>query len=154
MQALRVPSALDSSLLICDLKRRRKESALAELVARAAEAGAVRWPDALADLIAVREAVVSSALGHGVAVVAVRSLAVIGARLVLGRSPGGIRWGMSTEPVRLVALVLSPADRPLASHLGVSSRIVGLLRHSRGRERLLRAISPEDFALRAREALS
>ena len=155
MQALRVPSALDSSLLICDLRRRRKDSALAELVTRAAEAGAVRWPDALTDLIAVREAAVTSALGRGAALVAARSLAVNHACLVLGRSPGGIGWGAPDgEPVRLVAVLLAPADRPLAAHLNAVTRVGGLLRHSRMRERLRKADSADELAARVREALS
>jgi len=155
MPVMPVPSALDTSLVISDLKHRRRESALAEMVTRAAEAGAVRSPSAVLDLIAARETLVGSALGRSTALAAVRSLAVTEARLVVGRSRRGISWGAADEePVRLVALLLSPADRALPHHLDSIVRIAALLRHARGRDRLLHAESPDDFAVRVREALS
>ena len=155
MQATLVPSALDSSLFISDLKHRRRETALAELVSRAAEAGAVGFPDALLDLLASRGKCVSESLGSAVALLEARSLAVSESRLVLGRSRRGIDWLASDQgPVKLVAVLLSPADRPLASHLAALVRIAGLLRQPRSRNKLIEAQSTEEAAAVLREALA
>ena len=155
MHATLVPSALDTSLLISDLKYRRRDTALAELVSRAAEAGAVRSPDALLDLLAARGKRVSESLGRAVALLAARSLAVPESRLVIGRSRRGIDWSsLDEEPVKLVALLLSPADRPLASHLAALLRIAALLRQQRSRTKLLEADSAGELAAVVREALT
>ena len=156
MQATLVPSTLDSSLCISDLKHRGRETALAEMVARAAEAGAVRSTDALLDLLAARAKQVSAALGHATALLAARSLAVPESRLVVGRSRRGIAWhAPDLDPVRLVALLLSPADRPLGESRGRDDcAVAALLRQPRSRNRMLEAESPEEFAAVVREALS
>jgi len=155
MQATLVPSALDSSLFISELKHRRRDTALAELMSRAAEAGAVGFPGALLELLAARGKRVSESLGGAVALLAARSLAIPESRLVIGRSRRGIDWlAPDEEPVKLVALLLSPADRPLASHLAALVRIAALLRQSRSRNRLLEAESSEELAAMVREALA
>jgi mannitol/fructose-specific phosphotransferase system IIA component (Ntr-type) len=155
MHATLVPTALDTSLIISELKNRRRETALAEMVSRAAEAGAVRSAGALLDLLATREKQVSAALGHGVALLAARSLAVPESRLILGRSRRGIDWtAPDAEPVRMIALLLSPADRTLASHLAAVVRMAALLRQQRSRNKLLEAVSAADLAAVMREALA
>ena len=155
MQATLVPSALDSSLFISELKHRRRDTALAELMSRAADAGAVGFPGALLELLAARGKRVSESLGGAVALLAARSLAIPESRLVIGRSRRGIDWlAPDEEPVKLVALLLSPADRPLASHLAALVRIAALLRQSRSRNRLLEAESSEELAAMVREALA
>ena len=155
MHVASVPPALDSSLIITELTHRRRETALAELVERAAAAGAVRSPDALLELLKAREPLVSAGLGHGVVLIAARSLAIHGAHLVLARTPRGAAWDApDLEPVRLVALLLSPADRPLGSHLAALTRIAALLRQRRSRSRLLEAGTAEALGMAAREALS
>jgi PTS system nitrogen regulatory IIA component len=155
MPVASLPPALDTSLIITELTHRRRETALAELVERAAAAGAVRSPGALLDLLRAREPLVSAALGHGVALIAARSLAVRASHLVLARSRRGAEWDApDLEPVHLVALLLSPADRLLGSHLAALTRIAALLRQRRSRSRLLEAGTAEALGVAAREALS
>ena len=73
MHGTLVPSALDPSLFIPDLKCRRKDSALAELVACAGRGGVLRHPELALELLAAREALGSTSPGRGVAVPAIRS---------------------------------------------------------------------------------
>lgn len=155
MHATLIPSALDSSLIILELRHRRRETALAEMVERAAEAAAIRSPGAVLDLLAAREAMVGAAFGREVALEAARSLAISEARVVLGRSRRGIAWDApDLLPVRLIALLLSPAERPLAIHLAAFTRIAGVLKQPRSRSRLLEAESSEEFSSLVREALA
>jgi mannitol/fructose-specific phosphotransferase system IIA component (Ntr-type) len=135
-----VPSIIDSSLYIPDLKVRRKSSVLHEMVERAHLAGAVRWPDPLRELLAVREALGVTAPGRGVAVPGVRSLVVTECRIVIARSRRGIDWGAADGlPVHLVFLALSPADCPEGSHLELIARIVAAVRPQRSRQKMLEA---------------
>lgn len=155
MHATGVPSALDSSLITTELKSGRRETALAEMVGRAAEAGAVRSPAALLDLLAVRGRLVGAALGHAAALIAARTLTVADPLLVIGRSRRGIGWDANDRlPVRLVAVLLSPGDRPLASHYAALARVAALLRQQRSRGRLLDAECADDLVAVMREALS
>jgi mannitol/fructose-specific phosphotransferase system IIA component (Ntr-type) len=155
VQATLVPSALDSSLIIPDLRHRRRETALAEIVARAAEAGAVRSREAFLDLLAAREALVSEALGRSCALIGARSLAVPESRLVLARSRRGIAWDApDLAPVHLVALLLSTAERSPSNHVTAMVRVATLLRQPRNRHRLLEADSAEALAAAVREVFS
>src|SRR5436309_16044054 len=96
---------LDSSLYIPDLRPRRKESALKELVSRAHLAEVVREPDLLLETLALRERLGSTAIGKGVAVPSPRSLAAVEPRLLVARSRRGLDWGADDGlPVQLVLL--------------------------------------------------
>src|SRR5436190_17330891 len=108
------PSVLDNSLWITDLRPRKKESVLQELVARAHEAGAVREPVLVVDVLCLRERLGSTAIGKGVAVPNARSIAVFEPRILFGRSRRGIDWKADDElPVQLVFMVLTPGDHSL-----------------------------------------
>ncbi len=149
-----IPSALDPSLYIPELRSRRKESALAELVACAHRAGFVRQDEALLRLLAIRETLGSSSPGRAFAVPAVRSLAVQESRIVIGRSRRGIPWNAVDEtPVSIVALLLSPAECPAPAHLDLVIRLAGALRLQRNRQKLLEAGAFDVIASWLREAL-
>ena len=154
MDGTLVPAALDPSLYIPELKSRRQASALAELVARAQRAGAVRHPDALVDLLSRRESLGSSSPGRGIAVPAARSLTVLEQRIIVGRSRRGIDWNApDREPVHVIALVVSTADTPAAHHVDTVVRLAAALKPQRVRQRLIDAASFEDVAAILREAL-
>ncbi|MBI1798085.1 MAG: PTS sugar transporter subunit IIA [Candidatus Eisenbacteria bacterium] len=155
MHGTMVPSALDSSLYIPELKNRRREAAVAELVACAHRAGAVRRPEALIELIARREAMASSAPGKSIAIPSARSLSVIESRIVVGRSTRGIEWhAPDRQPVQIVLLVLSPAECPLSVHVEGILRLAAVFRLQRHRQRLIEADSYEAAAAVLREAMA
>jgi mannitol/fructose-specific phosphotransferase system IIA component (Ntr-type) len=155
MPIVSLPSVLDSSLYIPELRTRRRESVIAEMVGCALRAGAVRMPDALLDLLALRERVGSTAIGKGVAVPNARSLAVTRTCLVVGRSRRGIDWGAGDEvPVALVFLALSPGEVPESAHHHLLAGVTGVARYQRNRSRMLDAASFEVVSGVLREALS
>src|SRR5437870_4489068 len=97
------PSVLDSSLYIPELKLKRKESVIQELVARAHQSGVVRDPELLRETLLLRERLGTTAIGKGVAVPYARSLAVIESRLMVARSKRGVPWDApDDQPVHLV----------------------------------------------------
>jgi len=136
-------SVLDSSLYIPELRPRRKDSALQEMVARAHQAGVVREPDLLLATLTLRERLGSTAVGKAVAVPHARSLLVLDPHLVVARSRRGIDWGAADDiPVQIALLVLSPAEFSDETHHEFIARAVGAVRLQRNRQRLLAA---EDF---------
>jgi mannitol/fructose-specific phosphotransferase system IIA component (Ntr-type) len=148
------PSALDSSLYIPEMRCRRKDSALAELVHCAERAGIVRRPDALRLILAHRESLGATSPGRGFAIPAARSLAISESRVVLGRSRRGIDWGAADgEEVHVVALLLSPAECPATAHAEAVLQLAAALRLQRHRQRVLDAASFDDIAAVLREAL-
>lgn len=150
-----VPSIIDSSLYIPDLKVRRKESVLHELVERAHLAGAVRWPGPLRELLSVRELLGATAPGRGIAVPAARSILIHESRIVIARSRRGLGWGAADgQPVHLVFLTLSPAECSEAAHLDLIARIVAAVRPQRTRQKLLEAVGFESMASALREVIA
>ena len=145
-------SIIDSSLYIPELRSKRKDSALLELGNRASQAGAVRDPILLREILAVRERFGTTAIGKGVAVPHARSLSVDEPRIVVGRSRRGLDWSAPDDlPVHLVLLVLSPAGCSEESHHELVSRAVAVGRLQRNRQKLIEAGSFEVVASVLRE---
>lgn len=154
MSTALVPSVPDTALIFCELRPKRRESALRELVERAHAAGAVAESALLCETLLLREKLACSALGKGVAVPHTRSLAVLEPRLVVGRSARGITWGAPDErPVHLVLLTLSPPDLPESTHLELVERMAAVVRPVRQRTKLLEASDDGVVAALFREAL-
>lgn len=147
-----VPSVLDPSLYIPELKTRRKEAALTDLVCLAHQAGAVRGPELLVDLLVMRERLGSTAIGKGVALPHARSFTVSRPQLVVARSRRGVDWDAPDElPVTLVLLSLAPGEWSEEAHHAFLGRAAAVARLQRNRQRLLDAASFEDVASVLRE---
>jgi mannitol/fructose-specific phosphotransferase system IIA component (Ntr-type) len=133
--------------LITDLKTRTRESALGELARRAQSVGAVRGAEALRATLLLRERLGSTAVGRGVAVPNARSLLVTRPVLLVGRAPRGLEWGAPDgEPVRVLLLVLSPAEATAAGHVAAVARAALAARPARARQRLLECGDPGELA--------
>jgi mannitol/fructose-specific phosphotransferase system IIA component (Ntr-type) len=145
-------SVLDSSLYIPELRPKKRESALQDMVLRAHEMGVVSAPDLLRETLALRERLGSTALGKGVAVPNARSLAVIEPRVVVARSRRGIPWGaIDALPAHLVLLVLSPGEASEEAHHDFLGRVTAVTRLQRNRHKLLEATGFEAVAAVLRE---
>ena len=146
------PSVLDTTLFIPDLRTRRKESVLQELVARAHEAGAVREAELLVETLCLRERLGSTSIGKAVAVPHARSIAVIEPRMLVARSRRGIEWKADDGlPVQLVFLVITPGEFTIEAHLDWVARAVACARLQRNRAKLLEAATAEAGAALLRE---
>jgi len=147
-----VPSVLDPPLYIPELKTRRKEAALTDLVSLAQQAGAVRGPELLVDLLMARERLGSTAIGKGVALPHARSFTVSRPLLVVARSRRGIEWDAPDElPATLVLLSLTPAEWSEEAHHAFLGRAAAVARLQRNRQRLQEALSFDDIATVLRE---
>ena len=147
-----IPSVLDPSLYIPELKTRRKEAALTDLVSLAQQAGAVRGPELLLDLLFLRERLGTTAIGKGVALPHARSMTVGRPQLLVARSRRGIEWDAPDgQPVSLVLLTLTPGEWSEEAHHILLGRAAAVARLQRNRQRLLDAACFEDVATVLRE---
>jgi mannitol/fructose-specific phosphotransferase system IIA component (Ntr-type) len=141
------PSVLDPSLCISDLKTKRKHSVLHELVAHAERAGGVRDVALLCDTLLLRERLLGTGIGKGVAVPHARSVGVIAPRLVVGRSQRGVEWeSPDGVAVQVVLLVLSPAEASEDAHIARIVRATTLTRLHRNRSKLMLAEHANEVA--------
>jgi PTS system nitrogen regulatory IIA component len=145
----------DLSLCIPDLKSKKKDAALAEMIAAADAAGLVRGSELLLELLKLRERLGTTGIGKGVALPQARSLTISQARILVARSPRGIDWSSGDEaPVQLVLLTLAPAEWSDDAFHALLGRAAATARLQRTRQKLLAAPSAQEFALAFREALA
>ena len=129
---------IDTSLDLIELRHRRRESALHQLVQSAHDRQAVRHPDLLESLLCRRERMGSTALGRGFAVTGLWSMCVRAPLVLVGVSERGLDWEASDEkPVHLAALVLTPGENPEEMHFRRMTAVVTGLRLQRQRQRLI-----------------
>jgi mannitol/fructose-specific phosphotransferase system IIA component (Ntr-type) len=133
-----VPAVSSLPLDLVELRHKRRESALTQLVAAAESAGIVRDADILLASLLRAQRVGTTAVGRGLAVPHARSFAVNRPAMLLGRSSRGVDWGAQDgAPVQIVALVLSPAATPAGMHVERVAGALHTLRLQRTRHRLL-----------------
>jgi mannitol/fructose-specific phosphotransferase system IIA component (Ntr-type) len=145
-----LPLASCAPIEVVELRHKRRDSVLAQLVSVAHKAGVVTEPDLLLASLLRGQKLGSSAVGRGYAVPHARSLAVSRSATVFGRSGRGIEWGGGEdEPVQLVLLVLSPAVITPGTHADRVVSAVHALRLQRMRQRLLEAECAAALALLA-----
>jgi PTS system nitrogen regulatory IIA component len=126
--------------------------AFAALAARLAEAGAIRDPDDIVRRLVERERLGSTALGSGVAIPHLKLAALSEPVVAVAAFPEGVDFASADgSPVRLVFLVLSPADSP-GLHLQMLARISRLLRSPGVADNLRRASTPEAIRAALEEA--
>jgi len=145
------PTATVTTLCIPDLRTRRRDSVLVDLVGLARSAGAVRVAPPVVELLRLRERAGTTALGKAVALPHARSLFVCRPLLVLARSTRGIDWCEDGELVHLVMLLLAPAETPADVWHTRLTRVASLARLQKHRQRLFAADDAEVMLAIARD---
>lgn len=137
------------------LESQNKDDLLRELVDVAAGPGAPDREDLLR-AVREREAVLSTGIGHGVAIPHGKSSAVNDLRMAAGRSAGPVDFdALDGEPVSLFFLLVGP-ESAAGPHIKALSRISRLVRKDEVREKLVGARDAAEFldALREAESLA
>jgi len=145
----------DLSLCVPDLKSKKKDAALAEMVAAAGASGLVAGGNLLLELLKLRERLGTTGLGKAVALPHARSLTVREPRIVIARSTRGIDWQAGDDvPVHLVLLTLAPAEWSDDAFHALVARAAASFRLQRTRQKLMSAPSAQEFAVASRLALA
>lgn len=123
---------------------RDKPGVLRELVQLLAERSGAPFEPLLAAVLE-REQVLSTGIGHGIAIPHAKSPVVEQLWLVCGSSPDGIPYeALDNQDVRLFFLLIGP-ESAAGQHVKALSRIARLVRGETVREVLMGADSPAAF---------
>jgi len=146
------PGLVDERLIFPDLGGATLEEALAEMANGLARAGVVSDGADLARRLVERERMGSTGLGGGLAIPHVKLREIGDVVLAVGVSRRGIDFGAADGlPVRLVFLVLSPADAA-ALHLQALARISRVIRVPGVAGTLMEAATAAEIAAALKEA--
>ncbi len=134
------------------LEATTKEGVLRELVDVLAEDGCVEDPDEVLRVVRERESVLSTGIGHGVALPHGKTDACQELTIAAGVTTEPVDFAALDEaPVRLVFLLVGP-ESAAGSHIKALSRISHLVRRPEVRDGLIQAGSDEVFLRVLREA--
>lgn len=146
------PGLVDERRIFPDLAGSTLEEALSEMSNGLARTGVVSDGADLARRLVERERMGSTGLGAGLAIPHCKLRGIADVVLAVGVSARGIDFGAADGlPVRLVFLVLSPADAP-ALHLQALARISRVIRLPGVAERLVKAETAGEIAAALKEA--
>lgn len=146
------PGLVDERRIFPDLGGTTLEEALAEMAAGLARASVVADGADLARRLVERERMGSTGLGAGLAIPHCKLREIADVILAVGVSRRGIDFGAADGlPVRLLFLVLSPADAP-ALHLQALARISRVIRFPGVAERLSDASTAREIAAALKDA--
>jgi nitrogen PTS system EIIA component len=122
-----------------------KDDLLRELVDLAADGVQVKDREEVLRAVIDREEVLSTGIGHGVAIPHGKSASVNNLVLVAGVTPQGVDFeALDGKPVHLFFLLVGP-EAAAGQHVKALSRISRLLRRESFRQRLIDAPDAETF---------
>lgn len=134
------------------LEATTKAELLRELVDVLAEDGCARDADAVLRVVREREDVLSTGIGHGVALPHGKSDACPELCIAAGVTAGPVEFdALDQEPVRLAFLLAGP-ESAAGAHIKALSQISHLVRRPEVRDRLIQAEDDEAFLRALREA--
>jgi mannitol/fructose-specific phosphotransferase system IIA component (Ntr-type) len=131
-----------------------KDALLRELVVVAASDDGIADLEAVFQAVRDREAILSTGIGHGVAIPHGKSAVVPELRMAAGRTAAPVDFdALDGQPVELFFLLVGP-ESAAGPHIKALSRISRLVRRDEVRAKLIGATTPEEFldALRSAEA--
>ncbi|MGH7482674.1 MAG: PTS sugar transporter subunit IIA [Longimicrobiales bacterium] len=121
-----------------------KDELLRELVGLVAPEGSAGSAEILR-AVREREAVLSTGIGHGVAIPHGKSGSLPGLRMAAGRTSAPVEFdALDGEPVELLFLLVGP-ESAAGPHIKALSRISRIVRRDDVRERLVTAGTPTEF---------
>lgn len=142
---MKISPYLPVEAIVPDLQAVNKLEALQRLVGLMASLGYVTDPQLAERDILLREAKMTTGIGHGIAVPHARSPAATGLHSVLARHPQGLDWAaLDGKPVRFILLTLSPPDSP-GPHLQFVAAMARLLHDEDVYRRLMEAHSAQEM---------
>lgn len=145
------PILFDTRRIYLDLPGGSMADTLGEISRRLKASGDVKDADDLTRRLIEREKLGCTGLGNGLAIPHCKVAGLEGVVVAIGVVHGGVDFrALDGRPVKLVLVVLSPADAP-AGHLQALARISRLVKTPGVTEAILSASSPEEVARELKE---
>lgn len=152
MSASKLSNLLAPSRIRLELKARKKEEALEELLDLLESEGKIPDRQAVLDALLERERLAPTGIGSGVAIPHVFVEGLSETLIAFGMKRKGIGFNsIDRKPARLIFLILGPENQA-AGHLQLLSRMARYLRIQEFRSALLSAKNPQEV-LRAVEGM-
>ena len=147
-------SPFETRRIFLDLRAGSMAAALEDLARRLKESGDIKDPADLASRLLEREKLGCTGLGNGIAIPHCKLSGLENVLLAVGVSREGIDFhALDGKPVKLIFLVLSPAEAP-AGHLQALARISRLVKTPGITEGILAASNAEQVGRLLLEAES
>ncbi|GIX05839.1 MAG: hypothetical protein KatS3mg115_0242 [Candidatus Poribacteria bacterium] len=141
---MKLSEALSEDRILMELQSANKEGALREMIDFAAERGLISDPQLFLERVLEREFLLSTGVGHGVAVPHAQIARAQGIACCLGISRSGVDYdSVDGEPVRIICLIIAEEEND-APYLRLLSQISRLFARSEVREGILQAESPAE----------
>jgi len=132
---MKLASLLSENNLILNLRAKKKEDALKEMVSFLSKNNEIDEDEVYKGIIA-REEVMSTGLGGGVAIPHTKADSAKNVMVVFARVKDGVDFkSIDQQPVYLIFMVIVPSDATI-SQIKILARISRLLKHNYIRERL------------------
>jgi fructose-specific phosphotransferase system IIA component len=148
---LQLADLLTAERIRIPLQSRTKDELLRELVSVLATGDGIDDMDSVLQAVRDREAILSTGIGHGVAIPHGKSSAVPELRMAAGRTHTPVDFdALDGQPVELLFLLVGP-ESAAGPHIKALSRIARLVRRDEIRERLVRATTAREFLDALRE---
>lgn len=129
-----------------------KDDLLRELVSILTRTDGIQDEDSVLSAVRERESILSTGIGHGVAIPHGKSASVPELRMAAGRAGAPVDFdALDGQPVALFFLLVGP-ESAAGPHIKALSRISRLVRRDDVRNRLIAAKSADEFLLALREA--
>lgn len=133
---------ITATMVDLDLPAGDKAAVTAHLADLLVAAGRVTDRETFLADVRAREQLMPTGLEGGIGIPHARSAAVTEPTVAFGRSTGGVDFGASDGPARLVFLIAAPAEGD-GDHLAVLAALARRLVHESFREALLNADAPD-----------
>lgn len=136
---------LNENTIAVDLKAEEKEEVLIEMVNLLEQGWETKDKEDILKAIKSREELMSTGIGHGVAIPHARSNSVDRVLAAFGKSEKGLNFNaLDKKPVYLLFLLIAPEDASNA-HIRILARVSRLLKHNYFRELLKTAKTPQEI---------
>ena len=135
---------LDPSRIVLAVQSTKRTAALNEVARRLDGHPAVTNYAGFYQELLARDRLDTTCLGNEIALPHARTEHVSDLVLAIGRSPGGVVFEKGDQTVRLLFVLGTPKNNPMA-YLQVVSTLCKIFKHPANREALLQAETPEAF---------
>ncbi len=134
------------NLFIANLKARRKDAAIAELLDLFVAEKYIRNRDIVLEMLHQRETLGSTGIGKGVAIPHGRTTAASEVLIAFGKTETGIEFdAIDDKPVHLFFMVIAPPNDEGNVYLPILGSLVTILNEKSNRDRLLKVENYADF---------
>ena len=134
------------NLFIANLKARRKDAAIAELLDLFVAEKYIRNHDIVLEMLHQRETLGSTGIGKGVAIPHGRTTAASEVLIAFGKTETGIEFdAIDDKPVHLFFMVIAPPNDEGNVYLPILGSLVTILNEKSNRDRLLKVENYADF---------